>query len=401
MNKKQVDQYIEFLKNNNAYYSNALKKIDITDYNFSDIKLLTKQDIRNNSNEIITNGFSKNSLNLEKTNGTTEKFPLTLYKTTEERVKLDLQLWKARFKLNPQAALRCNVYYYDSDILYNERKTYSFGNRLVTYSQMNKDNDGKYLDDLKYFKSNNIQWLIGPISVMYKLAKVSKYYNFKTEIKYIEFTSEYPTPFYKEFIENQFNCKTCTQYSCHELWGIAFTDKDNKIKILDDTIVETIEEPNSLRGLGNAIITKLTLKAMPFLRYSITDLIKVNKDEIYNFGFRSTDKVIFENVVIPWYFFDNLFFKMFTETQIPIDLLPLVNYQIIYDRDQKNIDIITLGLSEEINIQIKKLLKHKIEENFGKDITIEVNHGNQFRRDNLTGKMRAILPKNIINKEIW
>lgn len=401
MNNEEIDKYLTYLKENNIYYGQKLKNIHVNNYEFTDINILTKQDIRNNSDEIISKGYSKETLNREQTNGTTEKKPLILYKSTKERIQLDMQLWKSRFKLSKTAPLRCNVYYYDADILYNERKSYKYGNRLVIYSQMNKNSVEKYLDDLRYFKEKGITWLIGPISVMYKLARVSEYYDFKVDFEYIEFTSEYPTTFYREYIEKQFNCKTCSQYSCHELWGIAFTDENNKLKIYSDTIVEESKEHNSLRGLGNAIVTKLTLKSMPFLRYHITDLIKIERDEIKNYGFRSKDKVSLDRKDIPWYFFDNIFYQLYKEGRIPIDLLPLENYQIIYDKNDSIININTNNIPKVVVDIVKEVLNLRIKREYGEGIRVEVNKVEKFDRDNLTGKMRAILPTSVLNNEIW
>lgn len=85
---------------------------------------------------------------------------------------------------------------------------------------MNRADDNQYIADLKYLIEEEIKWLIGPVSIFLKYAKICKKYCIKFNVEYCECTSEYVPEVYRKEIEDVFKCKFLMQYSCHELWEL-------------------------------------------------------------------------------------------------------------------------------------------------------------------------------------
>ncbi|MDS3512968.1 hypothetical protein RK544_09430 [Streptococcus pneumoniae] len=393
----QITQFLNNIKNNNEYYSNIINDATVLD----DIPTLNKNDIRLNPDSIISECYSKKDLIHETTNGTTDYHPLDLYKTPQERVDLNFSLWKERRKFISASnikSVKIAVFYYSHDSLMNHDGSLKKVSGLIQVP-MNRADDNQYIADLKYLIEEEIKWLIGPVSIFLKYAKICKKYCIKFNVEYCECTSEYVPEVYRKEIEDVFKCKFLMQYSCHELWGIAFTNSlemYNVLKPLDNSIVEgLLRKEFTSKKLYSPVVTSLTLKAMPFIKYLLTDLVYFDNGYIIPFGFRYTDMVKLKTDTIHCSIFDNLF------GTLPFKFEPLEQYQIIYDAQNSEIVVNVLNLEVTQGDIVCSVLKEYIKEHYKSSIKVSLRNCSKFFRDNLTGKMRGIINKENINNEIW
>ncbi|MTV67093.1 hypothetical protein GM525_12830, partial [Streptococcus pneumoniae] len=94
-------------------------------------------------------------------------------------------------------------FYYSHDSLMNHDGSLKKVSGLIQVP-MNRADDNQYIADLKYLIEEEIKWLIGPVSIFLKYAKICKKYCIKFNVEYCECTSEYVPEVYRKEIEDVF-----------------------------------------------------------------------------------------------------------------------------------------------------------------------------------------------------
>lgn len=387
MKNENIRNFFDFVKGHNDFYARYYEEINSFN-TIDELPILTRDIIRKNN--LLTRGFNISELQRDTTNGTTEGTPLEVFKTSEEVITLNLSLWSVRRKLERSSTKRHAYYYYNSSN--NEKFSVKENNNSVIIKlPMNKECANEYLNDLYLLKKYNINWLIGPPSIIYPLSILANKHKIDLNVKVVETISEYLPDYYKNAIEKNLNCKVYIQYSCHEVWGMAYSNINGELTVMPNIIIEQTEDKRFRRGLGNCIVTSLQLKSMPFVRYKLTDLILINGNILRTYGFRDMENIILDGKVIHCSYIDNLFFDN------GYDIKPLDDYQIIYDA--KIVTFYFLDKFKDLALEITKLFERKIKNDFGINIKVEYVCTNHFFIDHLAGKMRGILKAQKTNWE--
>lgn len=99
----------------------------------------------------------------------------------------------------------------------------------------------------------------------------------KLPIKFIEITSQKLLEEDKKRVQSVFNCEIADNYGCREMWNIAYSCKCGNLHLnTSNLIVDLIDENgNSIQEegvLGEVILTSLSNKSMPLLKYYLGDL---------------------------------------------------------------------------------------------------------------------------------
>ncbi|MCX8131468.1 MAG: hypothetical protein N3I35_15420 [Clostridia bacterium] len=392
-NIDKLNELVSYVKQNNLFYNELYNNVNIPLKDIIELPLLQRIAIRSNKDKIISKGFNVNSLKHDKTNGTTEKIPLDIYKTKSEWISLDLLLWSKRRNFNVDATKRYAFYYYNGKDFSKDNTVIGKQENIIIHFPMRKANEYKFVEDLLLMIDKKIEWLICPPSIALVLCNIAIKYNIDLKLKVVELISEYLPEAYKLLIEKVFDCKTCIHYSCHEIWGMAFSDRDGKLKIMDDIILEQKQDNRFMKNYGCCVVTNLRLKSMPFIRYELNDLISIDGDSIKTYGFRISEKVILENFEIHCSFFDNIFLEFSDYV-----LLPLENYQIIYDNN--SIYFYLLGVDSAIYKTIKDFVSENIYKCFSQKVNIEMISSEKFYTDKISGKMRGIIKYEDVNWEL-
>lgn len=385
--KKEFEKIVKYAYDNNEFYQKLYGKLNTNNLELENIPYLLRDCMRQSSKSIVSQGYDVNNLIEDWTNGTTDGDPLRLFKTQNEWIGLDIDLWNRRRNLNFDACKSYCFYYYNGrkfDDKYRLRETSS--GKIIQFP-MRKEKESDFLDDLLLMKAKSIRWLIAPPSVIIQLCKIVEKYNVDISLDVIELISEYTPEFYKSRMKKCFSAEIYIHYSCHEVWGMAFTNENGNLEVMNNVIIEQKVDSRFLRGYGSNIVTSLKLKSMPFIRYVLNDLIKLNEDGTLNtFGFRTSDKVSFTNDTIHCSFFDNAFLKYSQCT-----LLPLENYQIIYFIDENKILLNLYGFDEMNCMMIRDYLSQELSERYDSEYLIEYQIVDRFVYDKISGKMRGII----------
>lgn len=392
--KNKITSLIEFAKDNNRFYSDFYKDYDLSSEDLSCLPVLERRFIREHSEEIISNGYCKDNLKHDHTNGTTEGKPLDIYKTDTEWIALDLDLWKTRRRINKKASEKYAFYYFNGNDYSEPYRLRVHGNRTTLQLPMRKKDEKDFLEDLKMMDEQKIKWIIAPPSIIFSLCCIAIKYNFEINIEVIETISEYLPKIYKHFFESVLGGKVYVHYSCHEIWGMAFSDQSGKFKIMDECFLQVKRDDRFHSGYGRCIATNLRIKSMPFINYELSDLVVIEDDYVKTYGFRWTEKVKLKCGTIHCSFFDNIFLEYKDEV-----LLPLENYQIVYNEDK--IFIYLIGKNEEKCEKISQYVSKKLKESFDFEVDVECISTSRFFVDSISGKMRGIISYDDVNWNGW
>lgn len=391
INKIEVlNNLLEYVTKNNDYYkclySNVQLPVKISD----ELPILYRSEIRKNKFQLISKQYNINDLNHDLTNGTTEYIPLDIYRTRSESINTDLNLWKRRWMVNKSASFRLADYYYNHNDYSNKYHIIDNKESIIIKLPMKKKYIEDYIKDIELMKNKNINWLIGPPSILYTLAYISVKYDICFKIDIIESVSEYLPSFYKELFEKVFNARVIVDYSCHEAIGMAFENKNNDLEIMDTVIIDEKEDKRFTNNYKRCIVTNLIVNSMPFIRYELSDLILKKGNIIKTFGFRWTEFMIIQNIKIHCSFFVNIF-----EQFDIIKLIPLENYQLIYNNNE--ITMLLLNTNILFFDEIKNYLTEELYKEYSIKVPINTINSKHFFADTVSGKMRGILKKD----EIW
>jgi phenylacetate-CoA ligase len=268
------------------YYSTKWRELgihpdDINDWNdFQNLPILTKTDIRNNSDKFISDTSDKNKLIKSGTGGTTDS-PIVLYydnhrakvKEAEMHYFREMFHWYHGDKVAylwgaPQDIPNIESFKYK---LIN-RLTY---NRLYLFSSLlNEETMTAFLNRINHFKPDIFQGYTNP---MYILAKyILKNKKKVCSVKSIVLTAEPCSPHQRHTIEEAFDCEVFTFYGCREGGYVGYECSQHSGYHINcsSLYMEFIKDnrPAEPGQLGNIVFTDLLNFDMPFIRYEIGDV---------------------------------------------------------------------------------------------------------------------------------
>lgn len=287
----KIRKLIAFVYNNTKYYRilfnkhgiipEDIKTIDDLKY----IPILTKKEIRNNFNDIISTNI-KNIPHKKSATGGSTGDPLVYW--------LDHNSWS----------------YSNANIIYNwERVGYNYGEKYIAlgstslfvdkkssikhqiyYKLKNKiglnginmshDVCREYAD---LIQKKNIQYIYGYASAIYLFAKYLVETNTQLEIYCCFTTSERLTDIYRETISKAFKCKIVDCYGAHDGGLTAFSHVEGYFEVGYNCIVRQDNPDNN--GIGPALLTDLTNYAMPLINYKIGDELQIQSEKNKNYPY--------------------------------------------------------------------------------------------------------------------
>ncbi len=264
------------------YYKNLFKNLGIhpddihNKDDYSKIPILTKNIIKANQHELISDRFDLKTLIRNTTGGSTGE-PLQFYREKDvyEQKSANLMLglkmagWNEKKSLiliwgNPKDIQKKN------DIILRLKSIFSMSVTLNAYKYDQRSFDSWIQTILN---SGNNVYIYGYPSVISDFAYYisSKKINIEN-VKAIQTSAEQLLPEQKEIIENVFKCKAFDQYGSRECPGISCECEKGSMHIFcHSNLVEFIDDPSTPEGTKKLIVTPLSSYAMPFIRYEIGD----------------------------------------------------------------------------------------------------------------------------------
>lgn len=278
-----------------------------SDFSLNDIKIIEKHDIQENEKEFINKKELKSGYSIKKTSGSTGE-PLNIYKTKNDMLTQNFVFWRHRYPLgiNPSNSkilycylnaenpfTRANGYYQINS------KEFSFNlNCFLKNSLQCK----QIIDKIYLFKPNLIIMPPSAVQAIVLYCMAHKLYKAFESVKLVELISEPILPGQKNDILNFFNkSKVVSQYGCSEVGFIGIDNKLNGRYIIDNTNVFVETNVNGKIGknygkFGNIVLTGLNSYGMPFIRYQMEDIIRLeckeNKEYLEILKGRKNDLII-------------------------------------------------------------------------------------------------------------
>ncbi|MEW5924482.1 MAG: phenylacetate--CoA ligase family protein [Candidatus Zixiibacteriota bacterium] len=282
LKKNQWESIGKILKHayeNNRFYHDRFEQLgmkpgDIKGFDdFGKLPILTKDDIRENREELISNGYTAEQMNYKRTGGSTG-VPLKLYwdkETTAFKHALVYRhnSWACYFPGIKQAAL-----WGDTDKKYSlKQKLYMALYMRVIFLDTLNMNDEQMHDFIGRMRRFRPEVLFGHGHSLFVLARFMKDRGIDDiRLKGIISTAETLYPHERAIIEDVFGKIVFDRYGCEEVSIIASEcEQHNGLHIAAEGLYVEIEGGDE-QNPGRLIITDLSNYGMPFIRYEIGDL---------------------------------------------------------------------------------------------------------------------------------
>ena len=280
---QKLNAILEHAYMNVPYYRKKFTETGITPRDITTpqdllkIPLLTKDDIRENFNDLLATDMKRPSVTFRTSGSTGTPLEITIDKIGYAQYlapKFRALKWhgvdfvsrEAQFWSSP-LNLRKRMYQKLEDFLLNRIK-------MVTF-QLSDDYLEKFYQKCLRFRP---EFLYGYVSALFIFAQ---YLKTKPEagrnlgVKAIICCAETLYDFQREIMEEVFDCKVVNEYGCTELGIIAYECPSGNMHIASENVyVEVIQdnEPAPLEQMAALVITSLSNYGMPLIRYCNGDM---------------------------------------------------------------------------------------------------------------------------------
>lgn len=279
---QKIMEIIDYAYNNNAFYHDHFKNAhihpeDIKSWDdFTNIPILTKDDIRNNLDNMISDGFEKENLYYKRTGGSTgvpvhlyvDKYAMNFKRAATHRHNS----WAHYFPGMKRASLWGDT---DKEYGLKEKIYMKLYDRTCYLDTLNMD-DAHMFEFIEKLKKFHPKSLIGHGHSLYYFTKFLVD-NKIDNIKFDGIISTAETLFDNErkVIEKLFGNIVYDRYGCEELSIIASECEKHKGMHInaEGLYVEILGGDKTTPG--ELVITDLVNKGMPFIRYKIGDLATI------------------------------------------------------------------------------------------------------------------------------
>ncbi|ADI75101.1 capsular polysaccharide biosynthesis protein (plasmid) [Methanohalobium evestigatum Z-7303] len=386
LQNERLQRIITHAYYNVPYYNKLFKDLNLKP---SDIKttddlvklpILTKEDIKNNFDDLIAKNIPRKKLLFTNTGGSTG---VPLYFVRDKASMGHIRAAQYRFfewaNLNffgdKWVCLTSSLY---DDELFKQLQAKLYlkllrQKRLGTFGANDKIFQ-RYVNIIKKFKPKVIY---GYSSSLYALSKYLYRYNINDlNLKSIISDSETLYPHYRKMIEKQFNCKVYDHYGSKEATYAQECEEHDGYHIAAENVFLEFLDSNGKRvnegNFGKIFVTDFTNFGMPLIRYENGDLgIPSNKKcpcgrslpLMESIMGRTTESLVTsKGEILPVHFITILFGKLSQYIK---------KYQIVQNSiNELDIKIVP---EENYNDEITKQIKNSLKEYFDEDCVIKFN----------------------------
>lgn len=392
--KKDLEDIVSFAAENTDYYHNKYNKLHLLEKSIIDtsiLPILSKNDVLACRDTMVPHGLNKNDLRLGNTGGSTG-IPLSFY---YDNAKIEL--------------MRAGMYrsYMWADWRPGQKILNFWGAKqdLKTGNTIT-DRYEKYISAEKtigayeYTEAQLLEWaetirsyrpvlLQGYASILAELSKyiIDHKIDVPTNIKGVFSTAEVLYDWQRQLIEDAFSCKVFNQYGSREIPNIACECRYGNMHVFTDMVfLESI----NINGEDKLIITSLTNRVMPFIRYDIGDSGKLLDGEcpcgspfpLMEMALcRSNDLLTAGNgkVIYPSYFIHLL-----------DGVRGIKQYQFV--QTEKNKIVLAINTSTDISYGTFKRIHERVKNEIDRNMVLEIDYVDEIKRT-LSGKHRFVINK--------
>lgn len=394
-NNEKLVKMLKYVSEHNDFYKKRIKEYGISNpLDITQWPVLTRKELQENRYNMFSDGYlSKyynNSLHRQTSSGLSG-IPVDVYWDYCDYYASVVKLWRYRkrfYDIDPK-----DKYVKFTLSSFNATDGASFKYIAINDNILNVNislikNDADYDKIVALIEDFRPRWLYIQPFVLYKLLDSSVRLNQKlpNSIKYIESVGELLPESLKKLALDYFHIPITNMYGSEEMNCIAYETPSKKMNILCDNVyVECLCSNGICKcGEGSAIITSLTNKAMPLIRYDQNDYISLstsNEACRLNLGAQIISVIkgrVHECIDL----FDGKKISTFTLSEIIAETNNLYNgaitcFKFTYTKSQKKLQCaVTLVDSknnwfESISNTLKSLLSFKISKDNGFEFIVK------------------------------
>jgi len=286
MRRKRLRALVEYCGRNVPYYRSLFAERGIDLSGVDDVGRLrdsgismTRQDIRSNIGDFISEDFRREDLVCNYSSGTTG-VPLAFYKTMDNwclrmAVKLRSEDWIGKHPGTPSAIIwghKANL----GRISRARRQLYwNFQNyRFLSALDIGEESLLRYVHEIKCYGARYIESYVNPVYLMAKT--IEKYGIDPPRLDGIVTGAERLQDFQKEKMEEVFRCPVYDRYGCSEFTNISCECGEHRGQHINADLlwVEVVDKNDRpvIGEEGEVVVTDLMNYAMPFIRYHLGDM---------------------------------------------------------------------------------------------------------------------------------
>jgi len=263
-----------------TFYPKLWKSVGIDSINdiqtmddFLVLPTITKQDITENYNGLLSSKFSNN---IKKSTGGSTGIPFHFEYNKESNDRREAVMWRgyewAGYKLGMKTTYLWSVSIGDYSKVkkLKEKLFHQFYNRsMLNLFELKESNIPEYVEQ---FRINNPQVIVSYVAPLYEVAKYINANNINLRVPQTILTGAEPLlDFQRKTIEKAFGCNVHNTFGCREFMLMASECHQQKNLHInsDHLVVETLDDQkNTISGLpGDLVITDLYNYGMPLIRY--------------------------------------------------------------------------------------------------------------------------------------
>lgn len=285
----RYDRIIGFIKKcyqNVPLYKNIAREMSISEINrITDVPVIGKKELIGRQNECIApeycGKYINNELLLMRTSGSTGHYLQIMWDMADiDRSLVGLWLRRAKnYGIFPHSRL---VIFF-TDALSPDRYRQERNELGISKQMLLPHNIGAACANIV---SWDPEWMILQPQTAVLLTEYIKRSGcgVPPSLKYVEFTGEVLDPSVRKDVENIFGCVTANQYGANETGSVAYECPCGNLHVMSGNVYAEIVDEDGVtvadsisgaydgeRAKGAIVVTSLTNKAMPFIRYDIGD----------------------------------------------------------------------------------------------------------------------------------
>jgi len=271
--QRQFNTMVRFAMENTDYYRNRYQGIAGPDFDAAQLPVLTRQAVVEQRDAMVAGGLDQPGLKLGYTGGSTGK-PLAFYYTDEKTEYMRAGMMRSYRWAGWRPGERVlNFWGAQRDV----RKPRTLADRLRRYAAAEQT-----LGAYEFSEADLLQWarrvqswkptlLQGYASILAELAQFvrHKHLRMPATVKGVFTTAEVLHDWQRTVIESAFSCTVFNQYGSREVPNIGLQCAHGSFHVFSDLVkLESLP----LDGEHRLLVTSLTNRVMPMIRYELGDL---------------------------------------------------------------------------------------------------------------------------------
>jgi len=284
---KRRDEIVNYHIQNNPFYRNLVGAIS-HDGCFEKLPIITKRDFQKPLKKLLSDGFDKKYIYTGNTSGSSGH-PLYYAKDRDSHAlthAIILALYN-QYDISPNdKQARFYGIPYDGLSKYKEKLKDFLSNRVRFHVFDLSDKQFEFY--LRRFSNTKFGYIYGYTSVIVQFARFMinrevVLFDICPTLKGCIVTSEVCTAEDRELIKKGLGINVINEYGCSEVGLIAFESPDGRWRMVEEDnyyeVVDINGKPLPWGDEGRILITSLSNRAMPIIRYEIGDMGIIDKIE--------------------------------------------------------------------------------------------------------------------------